>query len=538
TDNRANFPAFGIQKNGEAVLCVIEEGAPSASIMADVSGRTSSYNTVSTRFVVIHGSKLNISSTNHVYAWERELPEGGRFLLRYRFCAEDGYVGMAKEYRALLLKKNPELAARPAPATIPLAAPATIPLAAPATIPLAAPATIPLAAPATIPLAVELIGAVDKKQHLLGAPVDLPLRLTGFREMETIVRDLQSRGWEHVRLKLTGWFNGGVEHTAPGSVQLVNELGSAADFQGLLAAAAEGGYKVYGEANFLAIRDSGPFDGFTAFLDAARYINREQVILYEYSPISFIRMVWRRKFYLASPEYMENTIRAFIAQTKKLGVENIAFRTIGSRLAGDYNENRLVRREEAVSRQRALLADLRQNGAGIMVERGYAYILDRTDFITGMDLDSQGFGIANRTIPFYQIALHGLVPYTGDPINQAEDYTGRLLRTVETGAGLFFRFMARESAALQETRFQQYYSNEYGEWADAASALYQQFVRDFGRLYGQTIENHWFLAPKVTVTEYADGTQVVVNAGSVPWEYRGRIVPARSYAVFNQGRDF
>ena len=43
-DNKAPFPAFGIQKNGNALLCVIEEGSSYGGIRADVSGRNSSWN--------------------------------------------------------------------------------------------------------------------------------------------------------------------------------------------------------------------------------------------------------------------------------------------------------------------------------------------------------------------------------------------------------------------------------------------------------------------------------------------------------------
>jgi len=81
------------------------------------------------------------------------------------------------------------------------------------------------------------------------------------------------------------------------------------------------------------------------------------------------------------------------------------------------------------------LAELSGKGTDILLNTGYAYAVPWADFITDMAIDDQSFGITDVSVPFYQMALHGLVPYTGPAINLAEDYTKNLLKTVESGAG-------------------------------------------------------------------------------------------------------
>jgi hypothetical protein len=181
--------------------------------------------------------------------------------------------------------------------------------------------------------------------------------------------------------------------------------------------------------------------------------------------------------------------------------------------------------------QEAKLAELKQAGTGVLVNSGYAYVAPYADFMTDVALTDQGFGITDVSVPFYQIALHGLVPYTGRAINLAEDYTKNLLDTIRGGAGLYFSFMTEETAVLQETKFRQFYANEYGKWVNDADALYQQFARDFNGLFSQSIVAHTILGPEVTVTEYEDGTQVVVNSGDIPWDYQGVRVAANNYTV-------
>jgi hypothetical protein len=150
-------------------------------------------------------------------------------------------------------------------------------------------------------------------------------------------------------------------------------------------------------------------------------------------------------------------------------------------------------------------------------------------------LEDQRFGITDTSVPFYQIALHGLVPYTGPAINLAEDYTLNILKTIETGAGLYFSFMSEDAAVLQETNFRQYYSNQYEKWKGDAQALYKTFLRDFDSLYSRQITGHEILLPDVTVTEYEDGTQVVVNSGASDYQYNSVTIGAYNYAILKRG---
>jgi hypothetical protein len=170
-----------------------------------------------------------------------------------------------------------------------------------------------------------------------------------------------------------------------------------------------------------------------------------------------------------------------------------------------------------------------------MLLAGHAYAAPFADFIADMALDDQSFGITDVPVPFYQIALHGLVPYTGMAINLAEDYTRHLLKTIESGAGLYFSFMTEETAILQETKFRQFYANEYGKWVRDADALYRQFTADFGHLFNQAITDHVILSSGVTMTGHDDGTRVIVNVNSFAVDYYGRYIGANSYVVSRQG---
>ena len=69
-------------------------------------------------------------------------------------------------------------------------------------------------------------------------------------------------------------------------------------------------------------------------------------------------------------------------------------------------------------------------------------------------------------------------------------------------------------------------------------------------MYSQQIEDHAILAPGVSLTEYEDGTRVIVNTGATAWIYHGQktaipedkdpdspgvLIKADDYIVIRQG---
>jgi hypothetical protein len=370
----------------------------------------------------------------------------------------------------------------------------------------------------------------------MGIPFDLPLRLTSYQEAASMVEDFARMGWTNVSIKLNGWFNRSVDHSIPTRIRLINELGSTRDFRNLLAVAERNNFEVFPEVDFFLMRDTKPFDGFSLYRDVARYINRERMQRFPYSFVWFgERHQWGKLNYVVRPEVMMSMIDNFIEEAEPLGIRNVAFRNIGSRLAGDYNERRHVSREASMRMRQQKLAEFNRAGNGVMLLAGHAYAAPFADLIVDMVLDCQGFGITDVSVPFFPIVLHGYVPFTGRAINLAEDYTKNLLKTIESGAGLHFSFMKEETAVLQETKFRQFYANEYDKWVGDADALYRMFTADFGHLYNQAIVDHIILSRGVTVTEYEDGTRVVVNASDAAWDYNGRIINADSYIVLRRG---
>ena len=153
------------------------------------------------------------------------------------------------------------------------------------------------------------------------------------------------------------------------------------------------------------------------------------------------------------------------------------------------------------------------------------------DLITDMDLKGTPYSIIDASVPFYQIALHGAVSYTGRPVNLANDWWTELLRCAEYGAGLNFTFMARDTKILQDTSYTGYFGAYYDAWDEEALQLINEYQKAMAGLNAQEIVDHELIMPTLSVTTYENGTKVYVNYAAEDYEADGVKVPARSYIV-------
>ena len=501
-DNAAYFPVFGVNHNEASFICVVEGGAENAIFEADVSGRLNSYNSVNTRYTVLNWDDVDISKAN-VYAKVFERKElSGALEQRYIFLDARDYVGMAVAYRDYLRNLYPSLTKNNETG---------------------------------LPIALGLIGAVDRTVNMMGVPVVVAYPLTTYSQASGIISDFAENGIDNLRVNLTGWFNGGVVHDAPTDISLISSLGGEEGFTELLDVAAAHNADLYMEADFTYIYDVGLLNGYQVNRDTAKRLSRDLARLYPYSFVWFGERTGnygrRYSYYLATPEYTINAIGRFYSQLQELGGQNITFRDIGCSLNSDFNVKKPVSRQEAAGMQQAKMAELLTNGAKMMVHGGNIYAVPYAEFILDMELESKHFNIVDESVPFYQIALHGLVPYAGSPVNLATDYERAILKTVETGAGLQFLFMSASGEDIQDTNYTRYYASDIARWGSRPAELYQRLNGAMAHTVNLFITGHQKLAAQVYQTEYEDGTRVIVNYAKEPFDYEGNTVNGMDFLV-------
>ena len=500
SETKNTFPVFGMIKDGASFLCMME-GAPSyGGVQADISLRYNSYNWICAKYNVLHSDRYNVSAKTArlVYMFEKELPQD-TIVQRYRFLDTDSYVDLAQAYGDYLRQRYPELTAR--------------------------------TAGEELPVSVELVGAIDKKVVKFGLPVNAVIPTTTFQQAKDIIGDLQSSGVQNMSVRMTGWSNGGVDQKVLTRVKPIGSLGGAKGMQSLIQSARSGGVPLYFDGVTCFAYNSGLLNGFIPFRDAARFTTREQIRIYPYSPIFYQQDEFFEPFYLVRPAFAQRMANNLMEALDKADAHGVAFRDIGYLLSGDYDQKDTTTREQVKQMHVDTLRAAHEKGQAVMIKEGYDYAMPYADLITDMDLNGIEYSIIDQMVPFYQIAIHGAVEYTGMSINLSDDWQTELLRCAEYGAGLNFTFMAEDGKILQDTLHSDLYGAGYEAWRGNAAALineYQQAMRGLGN---QRITGHEALSEDVRVTEYENGARVYVNYGAQDYQAEGVTVPARSYQV-------
>ncbi|MBR5801098.1 MAG: hypothetical protein IKY23_13675 [Lachnospiraceae bacterium] len=499
-NTRAYYGVYGISKKDASFICILEEGSPYASVQADISGKKHSFNYVNSLYSVYRREQYDVGdiANSEIFEYVPALPDES-LIQRYRFVDSGSYSDMAKAYGDYLEEVYGDYM-KPVEDT-------------------------------DTPVAIEIVGAVDKVKQIFGVPVSRPLKLTTYDEAGEIITDLTNDGVKNMSVKLTGWCNDGVKQNILTKVKPIRDLGNQKDINNLVATAKNAGVDLYLNGITQYEFNSNLFDGFISFRDAAKNISKERVDLYEYSHITYAERDELDKFYLLHTELAQDTADTIVNYVQKVG-SGISYSDIGMDVSSDYYRKNTYSREAVKDLHETHLKETNDAGTNIMINTGNDYAIPFSKMVTNMDLRGNSYTLLDESVPFYQMAVHGRVNYTGQPINICGNTQDEVLYAAEYGAGLSFTFMKESAFALQKTLYTQYYGSDYDAWHDDMMAIYTRFNEELGHVYNQEMVDHVNYTPELCCTTYEDGTKVFVNysysEGVTP---DGVTVPARDYLV-------
>lgn len=493
------FNVYGIARETASFLCVLEEGKSYAAVQADISGKNNSYNYVNAMYRLSQREKYDVGdiANSDIYEYVEELPDEN-ITQRYRFVDSGDYVDMAKNYGDYLkgvysgyLTLNQDTDA---------------------------------------PVTIEVVGAVDKVKQILGVPVSRPLPLTTYEETEHMITELSDAGLKNMSVRMTGWCNGGVKQKILKKAKPISSLGSKKELKQLIETGNELGVDVYLNGVTQYAYDSSLLNGFFSYRDAAKLISKERAELYEYSAITFAQRDDLDSYFLLHTDLALQMADNLLKTAQKYGA-GAAFEENGNDVSADYYRKNPHSRESVLNLQKEQFREADDAGMKIMINMGNDYAMPYADMVTNMDLRGSEYTILDECIPFYQLALHGYVNYTGEPLNICGNEQDELLYSAEYGAGLSFSLMDESPFALQKTLYTEYYGSEYASARDRVISIYNRYNEELGHTFNQEMTGHKNITSELSCTEYADGTKVYVNYGYNDLTQDGVAIPARDYVV-------
>ena len=505
----AYLPVYGLHTNNRGFLAIIEKGDAMATVKSETGGSQSPYEAAYATFVYNTVQTITYedgSKQNGSFTYYNDNTYTGGYKVRYKLLyGEDvTYVDMAKTYRQYLLD-NGRLIKKVDTSN------------------------------KNVPLVLETLGLIDKKASFLGFIYDKEIPLTTFENAQAMMDELAQNGVNNVSLRYRGWMNGGLNYSVPSSLSIESKLGGKSGFSNLLSYMSGKNYSLFPEVDFRIVRRDDLFDGYSTNSNAPKMTDRTTVTLTPRNELDNVMEIDKNYFAIA-PSSLSKYFGSFFEDYNAFDVSGISMGTIGNMLYSDFNSG-----SNAAHRQHAL--DLLQESVKkyatdgkmdrIMVEGGNAYTYGYATDIVDIPLTDSSTFLADSSVPFMQIVLHGHIQYAGAALNLSDNMTDTILKSAEYGANLHFTLSAENTRELKDTVYSNYFTIDFDTWKEDVLSLYEKFNKVFAPLQDKEIEDHEAVADlnNVFITTYEDGTRIAVNYNRTDVTVEGKTIAAQDFIV-------
>lgn len=473
-------PVFGIKNNDAAFLAVIESGDTHATISAENSGNLHSFNQAYAEFNVRPFDRMAVDTTKGVKYNNRYQQEAykGDCTIRYIFTdtEKSNYVGMAEEYRDYLTERG-ELVKKDT---------------------------------STVPFVTEFLGQTKMVKNIFGVPITDEAELTSFEEAAIITNLLAEKGVKNTTVKYSSWVSGsGLYPSAASKASVSKKIGGKNGLIDLNTNLAQSGDTLYLNVPIMNVYSSAPKFNQWSYANRLTY---NQIANQRFYDVATYQQV-RDKYYTISSRYLLSYVTEYVERLEKAKIEKLWFEDIASDVNSDFRKNQVVDRQVAKDFVLETLAYLDSETSSIGFDSPNAYAWKYADSITNLPLGTSGHRIADEEIPFIQIVLSGTISYTGSVINTSGNDRYQMLKAVETGAGLYFKWIYSDNTEVMDMSGEEpleLYSLYYGDWIDTAAEYYSLMTEKVEGLIGTEIIAHEKLQYNVYKTTYSGGS-VIVN---------------------------
>ncbi len=499
--NTIKLPVFGIKEKDKVLFAVIEGGDAYASIKADVSGKYTGYNDVYASFNYLQYGATSLSDmvgAQSYYMYSDEVFEG-EYKLRYSFLSREqaDYSGMAACYREYL-KEAGVLGEK--------------------------------VTEDKLPFYVEYIGAIDKPKTFLGIKYDAVEAVTTFAQAEKITGLLKENAVDNLNVIYSGWMNGGLRGTAATKLSIESKLKEGGtSLSGLQDYMKNAGVDLYMTVDLQYVYEDDFFDGYSSIRYAPRYFDNTVIKINQYGLAS--RVSEDKLANLISPYHVSGITGEFTGKLNKQGVEGVNLGTLSWELFSDLQSSTYTDRQMAERENSEAMQTLKASGQKLMGDNANAYALGYVDELVNAPLYSNNYRVIDEEVPFYEMVMHGYMEYAGEAMNLADDYQTAFLKSVESGAGLYFKWIYADNAVLKDTEYDYLYSVNYEVWLERAVKDYADMNLKLGKLSGYEILSHEYVEKDVAKVTYEDGSVVYVNFSENNVTVDGTLVPAGDYVA-------
>ena len=345
----------------------------------------------------------------------------------------------------------------------------------------------------SLPLYIETFGTITTTKKFLSIPYSAKVALTSFEDVRTMYGELSEQGITNINFKLRGYSKGGMESLYPTALKWQRAAGGADGFEELIADAKEKGYGVYPDFDFLYLSNTGWFDGISKS-DLAKTVDDRYTEKQIYDPVFQTFVAYFDS--CVSSSALQSLYAKFSEKYSEYSPIGISVSTLGSDLNSNFDPDEPSDRNDAKTDIMALLADMRKDYGSVMISGGNSYALKYAEHLLEAPIDSSNLSMMSYTVPFFGVALHGALNYAGSAINAAGDVDRMLLKSIESGAALYYQLSYNDENIVllkEDEELSKFYAIRYSIWKKSLVEQYKELNFALGDLQRALITDYVFL---------------------------------------------
>jgi hypothetical protein len=511
------LPVFGIvHQNGDsgdnALVAIAEKGAENAIVRAAVSrqgANRTEYNLAWFDFNLRSTDNFRIGTANReVSIYESEFIKTGDLSVRYYPIYDENlsYVEVAMTYRKYL-QEHKGVKSR-------------------------------ITENAPTPFYMTLNGGTVKRHSIAGFPINLQTSATTYSQAGKIINDMKDADIHNLVVLYNDFNTAKIKRQISTSVQYSGLLGGKSGFRDLTRIVDDNNIVLYPSIGFMEYHESG--GGYSFLLHSSKEVTRSVARQSRYELAFGTPDQFASSYTILSPYHFSGAMDKIIRSFNKEGISHISLDNATTLLYSDFSRRNpfgtiYFNRRDTAQILTEGFEKINDAGISIMAQAANAYALPYVSHIANVPMSSSNYDMFDYDVPFYQIVIQGLIPYSTTPFNANSDLNALTLLALSAGAPVHYEFIYTNAGEFNDSDYNSKFYASYDGWGAEAVKMYKMFDEIIGDVINVPIVKHRRIIENEVQTafetEFANGKTVYINLSTYELRVNGQRVDLSKYNI-------
>lgn len=375
----------------------------------------------------------------------------------------------------------------------------------------------------------DLYGGTIKAQSIAGFPVNLETAATTYEQAQEIIKQLNELGVDDIVANYNDFNGAGIKGMITADVNYAGTLGGKDAYKTLAEYVGSINSKLFASAGITYMKDSG--NGYSYTLNACKAITKAYATTNNWD-IAFgipnqVRLVTKTTL---SPYYWSDLYNKISKSFTSEGITTISLDNATTLLYSDFSRENYSR-TDTMNKLVDGYKQFKDAGFTLLASGANAYALPYVDYLTDVPVTSSNFDLFDYDIPFYEIVIHGYLPYTTKAVNASANANDTIMLALLTATPVHYDMMYADPNDFTDSDYETLFYSNYKGWLEPSAKvykLYQDELKDFANLH---ITGYNRISGDEMETEFDGGKTIKVNTREMTLTVNGKEIDLAQYGL-------